>query len=241
MAASDLLTPASAVGHSPALIEEPAMTSARYTVNDVMTKTVVTVTPDTEFKEIAAVMERWKVTAVPVVEGGGHVVGVVSGADLLPKEEFHEHGPGMIDHMRRLGDTAKAGSVRAEELMTSPAVTIEPGASLPQAARLMAGRRIKRLPVVDADGRLKGVVSRADLLKIFLRPDDDLTAEIRREVVDRLFPTSRQNVKVGVTWGVATLTGRVRDATLIPVAAHLAQSVEGVVSVDCRLESQASA
>ncbi|MFB7187374.1 CBS domain-containing protein [Streptomyces sp. NPDC056230] len=241
VAASDLLTPAAAVDRSPAPVEEPAMAFARYTVSDVMTKTVVTVTPDAEFKEIAAVMERWKVTAVPVVESGGHVVGIVSEADLLPKEEFHEHGPGMIDPMHRLDDTAKAGSVRAEEMMTSPTVTIEPGASLPQAARLMADRRIKRLPVVDADGNLKGIVSRADLLKIFLRSDDDLAAEIRHEVVDRLFPASHGNVKVSVTRGVATLTGRVREATLIPVAARLAQSVEGVVSVDCRLDSQASA
>ncbi|MFF1650435.1 CBS domain-containing protein [Streptomyces sp. NPDC058240] len=217
------------------------MTSTRYTVNDVMTEAVVTVTPDTEFKEIADAMERWQVTAVPVVEAGGPVVGVVSEADLLPKEEFHDHPPGMIDDMRRLGDTAKAGSVRAEELMTSPAITTGPGASLPQAARLMAARRIKRLPVVDADGRLKGIVSRADLLKIFLRPDDDLAAEIRREVVDRLFPGSHRDVKVGVTWGVATLTGRVPDVALIPVAARLAQSVEGVVSVDCRLEGPESA
>ncbi|MEE1769975.1 CBS domain-containing protein [Streptomyces sp. JV185] len=216
------------------------MPTARYTVNDVMTKTVVTVTPDTEFKEIADAMQRWKVTAVPVVADGGPVVGVVSEADLLPKEEFHEHPPGMIDQMRRLGDTAKAGSVRAAELMSSPAITIEPGAFLPQAARLMADRRIKRLPVVDADGRLKGIVSRADLLKIFLRPDDDLAAEIRREVVDRLFPGSHRNVKVGVTWGTATLTGHVPDAALIPVAARLAQSVEGIVSVDCRLEGPVS-
>ncbi|AYV25342.1 CBS domain protein [Streptomyces sp. ADI95-16] len=89
------------------------MTSTPYTVNDVMTKTVVTVTSAAEFKEIAAAMERWKVTAVPVIEGEGHVVGG-----------------------RRLGDTAKAGSVRAEQLMTSPAVTISPDTTLPQAARL---------------------------------------------------------------------------------------------------------
>ncbi|MFE9490233.1 CBS domain-containing protein, partial [Streptomyces sp. NPDC006641] len=175
------------------------MTSTRYTVDDVMTKAVVTVTPDTEFKKIADTMERWKVTALPVVEDGDHVVGVVSEADLLPKEEFHDHPPGMIDTMHRLGDTAKAGSVRAEELMSSPAIVIRPGVSLPQAARLMATRRIKRLPVVDADGRLKGIVSRADLLKVFLRPDDDLAAEIRREAVDRIFPRSHRDVKVSVT------------------------------------------
>ncbi|WP_406424485.1 CBS domain-containing protein [Streptomyces sp. NBC_01589] len=217
------------------------MTSGRYTVNDVMTKAVVTITPDAEFKEIAAAMEQWKVTAVPVVEGEGRVVGVVSEADLLTKEEFHDHSPGMIEHMRRLGDIAKAGSVRAKDLMTSPAVTVKPDAPLPQAARLMADRHVKRLPVVDAGGSLKGIVSRADLLKVFLRSDDELAAEIRREVVNQLFPVAHQDVKVSVTWGVAMLTGRVRDATLIPVAARLAQSVEGVVSVDCRLEGLGSA
>lgn len=104
------------------------MTSGRYTVNDVMTKTVVTITPDAEFKEIAAAMEQWKVTAVPVVEGEGRVVGVVSEADLLTKEEFHDQTPGMIEDMHRLGDIAKAGSVRAKDLMTSPAITVNPDA-----------------------------------------------------------------------------------------------------------------
>ena len=216
------------------------MASGRYTVNDVMTKTVVSITPDADFKEIAAAMEQWKVTAVPVVEAEGRVVGVVSEADLLTKEQFHDHSPGMIEDMHRLSDVAKAGSVLAKDLMTSPAVTVKPDAPLPHAARLMADRHVKRLPVVDADGSLKGIVSRADLLKVFLRADDELADEIRRAVVNRLFPDSHR-VKVTVTWGVATLTGRVRDATLIPVAARLAQSVEGVVSVDCRLEGLTSA
>ncbi|WP_328924023.1 CBS domain-containing protein [Streptomyces sp. NBC_00190] len=216
------------------------MTSSPYTVNDVMTKTVIAVTPAAEFKEIVTAMERWKITAVPVIEGEGRVVGVVSEADLLTKEEFHEHRPGLIEQMRRLGDTAKAGSVRAEELMTSPAVTIRPDATLPQAARLMVDRRIKRLPVVDADGTLLGIVSRADLLKVFLRADDDLAAEVRREVVEPVFPVSHGDVTVNVTHGIVTLTGKTRDPHLIPLAARLAQGVEGVVGVHCRLECPAS-
>ncbi|MET9885635.1 CBS domain-containing protein [Streptomyces sp. NPDC006430] len=211
------------------------MTSTPYTVSDVMTTKVVAVTPTAQFKEIAAAMAQWKVTALPVVEGEGRVVGVVSEADLLPKEEFHAHRPGMIEQMRRLGATAKAGSMQADELMTAPAVTVHADATLPQAARLMADRRIKRLPVVDADGALKGIVSRADLLKVFLRPDDELAEEIRREVVRRLFPLSHSEVEVEVSHGVATLTGRVRDGDLIPVAARLARAVEGVVSVHCLL------
>ncbi|MFI8100753.1 CBS domain-containing protein [Streptomyces sp. NPDC086023] len=217
------------------------MTSTPYTVADVMTAKVVAVTPETGFKDIAAAMKRWKVTALPVVEGEGRVVGVVSEADLLPKEEFHEHRPGLIEQMRRLGDTAKAGSTRAEDLMTSPAVTIRPDATLPQAARLMADRRIKRLPVVDAEGTLRGIVSRADLLKVFLRTDEDLTAEIRRSVVERLFPLSHQSVKVIVSHGIATLTGQVRDEHLIPLAERLTRSVEGVVDVRCHLRAAASA
>ncbi|MGW6706303.1 CBS domain-containing protein [Streptomyces sp. NPDC054956] len=213
------------------------MTSTPYTVHDVMTKPVVTVTPATEFKEIVAAMERWKVSAVAVIEGEGIVVGVVSEADLLPKEEFHEHRPGVIEQMRRLGDSGKAGSVIAEELMTSPAVTVRPDATLPQAARLMAERHIKRLPVVDADGTIMGIVSRADLLKVFLRSDDELAAEIDHEVVEQLFPVSRRTVKVDVTHGIVTLTGRVRDAHRIPLAARLAQAVEGVVSVRNHLEA----
>ncbi|MEU2156055.1 CBS domain-containing protein [Streptomyces sp. NPDC019396] len=211
------------------------MVSTPYTVGDVMTRTVVAVERDAPFKEIVAAMEQWKVTAMPVVEGEGRVVGVVSEADLLPKEEFHDRGPGLVEQMRNLDDTAKAGAVRAGDLMTTPAITIRADATLPQAARAMVRQRIKRLPVVDADGTLQGILSRADLLKVFLRPDDDLAAEVRREVVDRLFAVSRQGIRVDVTDGVVTLAGTVRDGTLIPVAERLAHAVEGVVEVNCRL------
>ncbi|MFD0268241.1 CBS domain-containing protein [Streptomyces sp. NPDC127106] len=213
------------------------MTSTPYTVADVMTTRVIAVTPSTGFKDIAAAIERWKVTALPVIEGEGRVVGVVSEADLLPKEEFHEHRPGMIEQMRRLGATAKAGSTLAEDLMTTPAITIRPDATLPQAARIMADRHVKRLPVVDADGTLKGIVSRADLLKVFLRTDEDLTAEIRQSVVKRLFPLSHAAVKVTVAQGIATLTGQVKDRDLIPLAERLTHSVEGIVDVRCRLQA----
>ncbi|MFB6835753.1 CBS domain-containing protein [Streptomyces sp. NPDC056361] len=215
------------------------MTVQRFTVADVMTRKVVAVRGGAEFKEIVAAMERWKVTAVPVVEGEGRVVGVVSEADLLAKEEFHDHRLGLVEQLRRLDATAKAGSRRAQDLMTSPAVTIAPDASLPRAARLMADRRVKRLPVVDADGIVQGIVSRSDLLKVFLRPDDDLAAEVRGEVVEHLFPLSRHQVDVRVEAGVVTLTGEVGDSSLIPLAARLAQAVEGVVDVRCRLTGAA--
>lgn len=105
----------------------------------------------------------------------------------------------------------------------------------------MADRHIKRLPVVDADGTLKGIVSRADLLKVFLRTDEDLATEIRDTVVDRLFPLSREAVEVTVVQGIATLTGGVADPDLIPLAERLTGSVEGIVDVRCRLNHPAEA
>ncbi|MEV5937220.1 CBS domain-containing protein [Streptomyces sp. NPDC051994] len=211
------------------------MADSRYTVADVMTTTVVTVTPDAGFKEIVAALGRWRVTAVPVIEGEARVVGVVSEADLLTKEEFQGQQPGMIEQMRRLDETAKAGSSLAKDLMTSPAVTIHADATLPQAARLMAGRGVKRLPVVDNSGVLKGIVSRADLLKVFLRSDADLATEVRGEVVDRLFAVSHQHVRVHVEDGIVTLSGSVRDSDLIPIAERLALAIEGAVDVNCTL------
>ncbi|MEV6202927.1 CBS domain-containing protein [Streptomyces sp. NPDC051771] len=211
------------------------MTTRPFTVADVMTTKVVAVRPDTAFKEIAAAMERWKVTALPVLEGEGRVVGVVSEADLLLKEEFHDRHIGMVEQLRRRDATSKAGSDRAAELMTTPAVTVRPEASLPRAARLMATRRVKRLPVVDADGMIQGVVSRSDLLKVFLRSDEELADEVRRDVVGHLFPLSRDRIEVSVEAGVVTLTGDVRDSTLVPLAERLTRAVEGVVDVRCAL------
>ncbi|MFE9535637.1 CBS domain-containing protein [Streptomyces sp. NPDC006691] len=216
------------------------MATSRYTVADVMTTTVVTVTPDAGFKEIVAAMERWRVAAVPAIEGEGRVVGVVSEADLLAKEEFRRNGPGMIEQMTRLDDSAKAASTLARALMTSPAVTVHADATLSQAARLIAGRGVKRLPVVDNGGVLEGIVSRADLLKVFLRPDTELALDVRREVVDRLFPVSHHGVRVDVEDGVVTLSGAVRDSSLIPVAERLAHTVEGVVAVNCALTPPAA-
>ncbi|MGA5218397.1 CBS domain-containing protein [Streptomyces cinereoruber] len=211
------------------------MTTRTFTVADVMTRRVVAVRPDAEFKEIVAAMERWKVTAVPVVDGEGRVVGVVSEGDLLFKEEFHDHRPGLLEQRDRLDATAKAGSRLARELMTSHPVTVGPGASLPRAARLMAVHRVKRLPVVDERGAVRGVVSRSDLLKVFLRPDADLAAEVRDEVVGRLFSAPGDRVDVRVDAGVVTLSGRIRDSALVPLAARTALGVEGVVDVRCAL------
>ncbi|MEU6276547.1 CBS domain-containing protein [Streptomyces populi] len=207
------------------------MNGSPHIVSDVMTHTVAAIGRGAGFKEIVRLMEQWRVSALPVVEGESRVIGVVSEADLLPKEEFRDHDPDRRTQLRRLDDLAKAGGMTAEDLMTSPAVTVRANATLAQAARVMARAKVKRLPVVDELGGLQGVVSRGDLLKVFLRGDEDIAEEVRREVVAPLFHASPAAVRVEVRDGVVTLSGRVRDTALVPVAARLARGVEGVVDV----------
>ncbi|MER7187755.1 CBS domain-containing protein [Streptomyces hyaluromycini] len=204
-------------------------------VSDVMTQTVVSVGRQASFKELVQLMRDWQVSALPVVEGEGRVVGVVSEADLLHKEEFRDSDPDRYTQLRRLADLTKAGAVTAEQLMTSPALTTRPDATLAQAARTMARAKVKRLPVVDELGVLQGVVSRADLLKVFLRGDEEIAEEVRREVVSYLFPPPSSALHVDVQEGVVKLVGRIRDTSLVPVAARLARAVEGVVDVEFEL------
>ena len=207
------------------------MTGGPHIVDDVMTQPVVSVDRGTPFKEIVRVLQEHRVTAVPVVGSDGSVAGVVSEADLLPKEEFRDADPSRLAQLRRLDDMVKAGSVHAVELMTTPAITVESGSTLSRAARIMAETKVKRLPVVDPAGHLCGLVSRGDLLKVFLRTDDDIAEEVRREVVGYLFPGEPSPVRVDVSEGTVTLHGRVPDTSRVPVAARLARAVEGVVDV----------
>jgi CBS domain-containing protein len=208
-------------------------------VSDVMSHTVAAIGRGANFKEIVRMMQEWRVSALPVLEGEGRVVGVVSEADLLPKEEFRDSDPDRYTQLRRLTDLAKAGAVTAGELMTTPAVTVRPDTTLAQAARTMAHARVKRLPVVDYRGMLEGIVSRADLLKVFLRADEELAEEVRREVVSYLFPAPLPLIRVSVRDGVVTLTGRIRDTSLVPAAARLIRAVEGVVDVEFELAGPA--
>ncbi|MCE4946695.1 MULTISPECIES: CBS domain-containing protein [Streptomyces] len=207
------------------------MAHTPHTVSDVMTRTVVAVGQEARFKEIVETMEQWKVSALPVLAGEGRVIGVVSEADLLPKEEFRNADPDRMEQRQRLDDLRKAGGLTAGELMSTPALTAHADDTLAQAARTMARRAVKRLPVVDRQGLLQGIVSRADLLKVFLRSDADLAAEVRADIVDRLFTGTRKKVEVSVKDGVVTLHGPILDSALLPVAARLVRAVEGVVDV----------
>ncbi|MFE5912548.1 CBS domain-containing protein [Streptomyces wedmorensis] len=207
------------------------MTASRYTVSDVMSHTAIAIGRDAPYKEIVALMDRWKVSALPVLEGEGRVIGVVSEADLLLKEEFRTDEP----RPDEFAAASKAGAVRAEELMSSPAVTVHPDATLAEAARIMATRRVKRLPVVDGVGMLEGVVSRSDLLKVFLRTDPEIEEDVRDSVLGR--SAASAGLDVTVVDGVATIRGSLPDRSLVPLVARAARAVEGVVDVRMDLGS----
>ncbi|HEX6472334.1 MAG TPA: CBS domain-containing protein [Streptosporangiaceae bacterium] len=205
-------------------------------VRDVMTRTVVAADEDTPFKELVALLAERKVAALPVVNAAHEVVGVVSASDLLYKEEFHDE-PRSAGRRRlwRGWPTYKAGATEAREVMTAPAVVISADATIVEAARRLDEYSVKRLPVVDADGRLVGIVAPRDILKVFLRPD----AEIRQEIIDTVFVGNLHAdpalITVEVREGVAVLGGEVEASSQIEVAVRMAAAVDGVVAVRDRL------
>ncbi|NUW39470.1 CBS domain-containing protein [Nonomuraea rhodomycinica] len=220
----------------------------RVKIDTVMTREVASVNGSTPFKDVAEVLIAHAVSAVPVVDAEGHVVGVVSEADLLRKEEFREqfyregYQPPLRARLRdrvgrerrRAAETAHGDT--AAELMTSPAVTTTPDATTVEAARLMDGHGVKRLPVVDEDGRLVGVVSRHDLLKVFVRQDGDIAREVREDVLDATIGVDTDEVRLRVDNGVVTLGGAVRFRSDAEILARMTQRVNGVVDVIDELE-----
>jgi CBS domain-containing protein len=206
-------------------------------VRDVMTKEVVTVDEQASFKEVAKLLTGRRVSALPVLDGDGRVVGIVSEADLMLKEEFPKGPPEarLLQGRHRRETRAKAAGGTAAEVMTSPAVTIGPDASVPEAARLLHRHGIKRLPVVDPAGPLLGIVSRGDLLKVFLRSDVDIAREVRQQVLVRSMWIDPDVVRVEVRDGVVTLTGPLERRSLIPIVVGLVRGLDGVVDVIDRL------
>jgi CBS domain-containing protein len=207
-------------------------------VKDVMTTQVVWVEHDTPFAAIAASLRKFRVSAFPVLDDHGHVTGVVSESDLLAKlalDGGEGRMPGMITGLLHQHEMEKARGVTAEDVMTSPAATVSPDDTVEHAARLMYVRRVKRLPVIDADGRLAGIVSRADVLAVYGRADLEIGEEIRNEIAVCESPADAERFDVSVTDGVVTLTGRPRTCTQGHDVVRRARHVQGVVAVRDRL------
>ncbi|MET9436474.1 CBS domain-containing protein [Streptomyces sp. NPDC006551] len=186
-------------------------------VADLMTPTAVAVQPGTPFKEIARLLDEYGITAVPVVDEAHRPIGVVSEADLLRRH------------------TAKDGPSTAEAMMSSPVVVARPSWTAVEAARVMERHRVKRLPVVDSDGQLIGVLSRSDLLQLFLRRDRAIQEEIVEDVVTRILRLSPAALHIDVEEGRVTLSGTLPSKNLAPVFVRLCEDVDGVVEVADRL------
>ncbi|MDN3027939.1 CBS domain-containing protein [Streptomyces sp. S.PB5] len=202
------------------------------TVADLMTRDVVRARCETPFKELVRLLADHDVTAVPVVDDLDRPLGVVSETDLLRKCSVQTDSVSRtpLPHPQEW-ERAKAQGVKAEELMSAPAVCVHPEWTVAEAARLMMLRSVKRLPVVDEAGRLKGIVSRGDLLRVFLRRDDAIRDEIAREVLQETLRLAPSDVTVEVSEGRVTLHGSVTVNGLIPIIERLCRSVDGVVSV----------
>ncbi|GAA0373588.1 CBS domain-containing protein [Microbispora corallina] len=216
-------------------------------VRDVMTREAASVNGSTPFRDVAEVLIAHGVSAVPVVDGEGHVIGVVSETDLLCKEEFRDqfYREGYRPPLRaRLREQAsrrggrredRAHGETAAELMSAPPVTVRPYTSVVSAARLMAEHGVKRLPVVDDEGRLEGIVSRHDLLKVFARSDDDIVREVREDLLEGPLWADTSEVSVSASEGVVTLAGHMRRRGDARILVRMAERINGVLAVVDRL------
>lgn len=204
------------------------------TVEQLMTRDVVAARPTWSFKTAARHLRSADVSALPVVDDDGLVLGIVSEADLLLKDPDGVRGR-RISRRRRRREREKASARTVEGLMTSPAITIGPDATLTAAARLMHDRLVKRLPVVDERGRLLGILSRGDLISIFLRPDERIREDIVHDVIEHGMWLDPRQLRVAVTDGVVSLEGDVETKSLAQILVGMTRGVEGVVDVVSRL------
>lgn len=207
-------------------------------VKDLMTAKVITVRSTTMLKEAAGLLAEHRISGLPVVDADGHVVGVLSEGDVLFKEVGAPRKPSLFERLvsaPSLEIDLKIAATTAGEAMSVPALTIGHNRSASEAAAMMIDNGVKRLPVVDDQGTLVGIVTRADLVRAFVRPDDEVAREIREDVIKRTLWLDPSAVHVEVTDGEVRLSGQVEtkgDAEMIPT---FVQRVPGVTQVLSKL------
>jgi CBS domain-containing protein len=210
------------------------------TVASLMTREVITAEVESSFKDLVQLLEDNGISAVPVLDGG-YPVGVVSEADLMPKEEFRggtEEAPGVFARRAEKHRWEQASGLTARDVMTSPVKSVSPDTSASAAARELAAAGVRRLFVMDDDGALVGVLSRRDVLKLFVREDDELRTTIREEIFGRTLWVDPDGVDVEVSEGVVTLQGQLERESEVAIADHLVRALPGVVDVQNRLRPE---
>ena len=212
-------------------------------VRELMTTEVVTIGPNAPLKEVAKLLVERGISGLPVCDDDGRVPGVVSEADILYKEhDPRENRPGgalgwLLEGTFDFEAYAKAQALTVRDAMTSPAVTIAPGASVAEAARTMATRRVNRLPVVK-EGALVGIVTRADLVRAFTRSDAEIERELKEDLLGRTLWIDPGQVEVAVSGGSVELSGELRSRNDVELLARLAARVPGVIAVTSTLRWQ---
>jgi CBS domain-containing protein len=221
------------MSHATTNVKEIAM--SRQKVRNVMSTDVATVREDTPFKDVVRALALRDVSAVPVVDRDRRVLGVVSEADLLIKQGTQEieFSPSLLTWWRGRRNLRRSAATTAGQLMTKPAVTASDNTTVAGAARLMTQHNVKRLPVVDTDGKLVGIVSRKDILTVFLRKDEDIRHEIIKWVFENGIgiAVNPATVTVDVHDGEVTLTGQLDLKSQIPLVEDMTRHVDGVVDV----------
>ncbi len=205
-------------------------------VRDLMTTDPLTVSADTLLKEAARTMVRNKVSGLPVI-GDGALIGIVTEGDFL-RQEANRDQPyrfSLLDALFGEGQVDPPAVEIVAEVMTENVITIRPEATIGEAARVMANKRVKRLPVIDEDGALIGIISRADVVNAFTKPDEIIEDEVREDIVRRLLFLDPEDVGVSVEDGVVTLDGEMENRTEAHLLEELTRRVEGVVRVDSQL------
>ncbi|HET7419560.1 MAG TPA: CBS domain-containing protein [Candidatus Dormibacteraeota bacterium] len=210
------------------------MTLPRHrTVETVMTVRVHVAGPQTPFKHLVRMIEENRISAVPIVDQQGAPIGVVSEGDLLLKERRGEleSADSPLHLWRRRVDRAKAEGVIASDLMTAPAITVPVGTPIAAAARLMQERNVRRLIVVNELGRIAGIVTRSDLLQVFLRTDEEIRDEAVNRILPMIVPMDAPGVEVEVESGVLTLAGVVDRRSDHEIVERLSREIDGAVDV----------
>jgi CBS domain-containing protein len=206
-------------------------------VKNVMTKRVISVGPRTPLKEVARLLVSKRVSGLPVVDEDGSVLGVVSEGDILVKERGRPGRGSLLDHLFEVNghEAGKHEARDAADAMTSPAITIRPERPIAEAAAMMLDRCVNRLPVVDHHGKLLGIVTRADLVRAFVREDDAIEQEIRDDVILRTLWNTPERFRIDVVGGEVTIEGEVHDAESAELLARFIERVPGVVGIRSRV------
>lgn len=206
-------------------------------IEEIMTRDVISVAPETSLKDVARVLVANRISGVPVCGSNGEVLGVISEADILRREEgvSPDLARPLAWLVRRLdGELDKIGARTAAEAMTAPALTVRPTQNTSEVARLMVDYQINRVPVVSHD-RLVGIVSRADLVRAFTRSDEEIESEIREDVLLRTMLLTPVEFDVSVEKGNVVVRGHVNAQEDAEILERCVRRVPGVLDVEIDL------